>query len=155
MAETACVLDILEKNEFITVDPVFEFDIELYKLKLTNVTDKATKEMAMEKIVQKLKSDNKYFVGSGNGNFILFTTTKEINKVINDFLNEDIECKQIHIETSFIPLINENINDVVIEKRPGYKDSYPNLVNVKLRNQRIKREENQDKKILELLNDIL
>lgn len=157
MAKTQCVLDILKQNDFIQTelyDPD-EYSLKIWSLRLKNITDYNTQKEVKTKIVNKMKSDDEYIIGYEWDTDFLFTTKTEMEKLINIFLETGKERKTIYIDKSFVKWIETHYNIISIRAN-GYRNSHMHeIVNLKVKEERIKREENQDKKVLELLNDIL
>ena len=157
MVGTKCVLDVLEQNDFIKIRLVNDrgFSLNVWELELKNITDEATRKEVIKKILTKMESDDKYIIGYKWSTSFRFTTKEEMDQLINTFLQTGEEKKYVKIDNKGFPeWIETHYN--VIAHHVGHCGNYSfDLINLKVKNEREEKEQKNDKKVLELLDDIL
>lgn len=158
MAKTQCVLDILKQNDFIDIEEENNYAIKKWYLTTKNVTDQETKIKVSNKILEKMEHDDEYVIGRKYDTSFYFTTKTAINKFVNDFLETGKEkWGSVYIQKNIANWINQNRNDIMLEEKSWHYADINKyyVINIKKQNERIEREKNNDKKVLELLDDIL
>lgn len=156
MAGTKCVLDILKQNEFIQIKLVNDrnFSLKVWELELKNITDSDIRKKVIEKILTKMESDDEYIIGYKWPTSFRFTTKEEMDQLINTFLQTGKERQSIYIDYKGFPRwIRSHYNVRVVHG--AHSDYHYKLINLEVENERKEKEQNNDKKVLELLDDIL
>lgn len=156
MVGTKCVLDVLEQNDFIRIKLVDDrgFSLNVWELELKNITDKDTKKEVIKKILTKMESDDKYIIGYKWSTSFRFTTKEEMDQLINTFLQTGAERKYVKIDYKGFPEWIETHYNVITHHSCGNNYGF-DLINLKAKNEREEKEQKNNKKVLELLNDIL
>ena len=157
MVGTKCVLDVLEQNDFIKIRLVDDrgFSLNVWELELKNITDPDTQKEVIKKILTKMESDDKYIIGYKWSTSFHFTTKEEMDKMINNFLETGEERQYVKIDYKGFPEWIETHYNVIAHHGCYSSDYGFDLINLKAKNEREEKEQKNNKKVLELLNDIL
>lgn len=156
MVGTKCVLDILEQNDFIQIKLSREnFSLKVWELELRNITDSDTKKKVIEKILTKMESDDKYVIGYRWPSSFRFTTKEEMDQFINTFQETGKEREYVKIDYRGFPSWIEAHYDVEVDHGACTSDYGFYLTNLEVKRERKTREYKNNKKVLELLDNIL
>jgi len=157
MAQTKCVLDIMQENNYIELDNIEDHcsKIPIYRVIATNKIHNAkNRSEIVNKVEEKIKNDEQFIITAEylNGH-IEFCYRNEIESLINDFLQSNEEIKYIGVMTQ---RLRDWINDHYYNVRAydtGYNST--NIQNLEIKEDRQRKEELEDEKALELLYSIL
>ena len=157
MAQTKCILDIMQENNYIELDSIENrcSQIPVYRVIATNkIHNHKNKSEIVNKVEEKIKNDDQFIIVTEYINeHIEFCYRNEIESLINDFLQSNEETKYVGIMTQRLRnWINEHYSNI-----RAYDTSYDKteIRNLKIEEDRKRKEELEDEKALELLYSIL
>lgn len=153
MAGAQCVLDVMTQNDFIEI---LEYDDTLrhYLMVVRGITDESIADEIKDKIDKKIESDSNFIIISrykDTNRVRYFTKTKDMKEYIQKFIDSGEETEKltycIHSQDAY--------NYIQREYEYLNIDEYGYMTNLLIKEAREKKEEQTDRKALELLNSIL